>query len=77
MSQYTPNSVAIARGAPWNRRLTPDEYQTVLDHAVSLGFTNLFGQPLPDPAVPDPFTPDFTSSNPFSGNPPPPTAPAR
>jgi putative pyruvate formate lyase activating enzyme len=75
MSQYTPNQTALARGAPWNRRLTPDEYQTVLDHAVSLGFANLFGQPLPDPAAPDPFTPDFTSPNPFSGNPPPPSAP--
>ncbi len=75
MSQYTPNPAALSRGAPWNRRLSPAEYQTALDHAQSLGFRHLFGQPLPDSASPDPFSPDFASSNPFPGNPPPPSPP--
>ena len=57
MSQYTPNPAALSRGDPWNRRLFHAEYQTVLDHAQSLGFCNLFVQPLPDAAGPAPLAP--------------------
>jgi putative pyruvate formate lyase activating enzyme len=68
MSQYTPPPSLAPLPPPFDRTLAPDEYQTVLDHAISLGFENLFCQPLADPASPDPYTPDFTSPTPFPGN---------
>lgn len=82
MSQYTPTPAAIRRGAPWNRALDPTEYSQVIDAAESLGFENVFIQPLgsipPGPAAttPDPFLPDFSSAAPFPGNPVPPPFPA-
>lgn len=81
MSQYTPTPAAAARGAPWNRLVSPDEYSQALDAAQSLGFENLFIQPLasipPGPAgdLPAPFLPDFSVAAPFPGNPPPPPLP--
>lgn len=74
MSQYTPTPAAIARGTPWNRPLGPDEYAQAVDAAQSLGFENLFIQPLTPPDAPDPFLPDFSAPAPFPGNPPPPPA---
>ena len=39
MSQYQPVYLA-ARQAPWNRRVTPEEYAGVCDAAARLGFEN-------------------------------------
>lgn len=65
MSQYTPPPSLGPLPPPFDRTLRPDEYQAVIDRAVSLGFENLFVQPLADPAAPDPYTPDFASPTPF------------
>ncbi len=75
MSQYTPTPAARAKGPPWDRGVTPEEYGRVLDAVMSLGFENVFVQPLasipPGPAVvsEEPFLPDFRNEQPFPGNP--------
>jgi putative pyruvate formate lyase activating enzyme len=65
MSQYTPASAAQTR-PPFDRPLTPGEYQAALDHAQNLGFENLFIQPLD---AGNDFLPDFDRDKPFTGNP--------
>lgn len=62
MSQYTPQ---IPEGSPvldafpeLARRVTPEEYEAVLDHADDLGFTDYFWQE-GDPAQ-ESFIPDFS-----------------
>lgn len=65
MSQYTPVSAAQTR-PPFDRPLTPGEYQAALDHAQHLGFENLLIQPL---NATDDFLPDFDRDKPFTGNP--------
>ncbi len=55
MSQYTPT--AACTKAPLNRRITGREYTRVVDHALSLGFGNLFIQDLSS-SVPE-YTPLF------------------
>ena len=65
MSQYVPTPAAQNR-PPFDRRLVPEEYQAVLDHAQELGFENLLIQPL---AASDDFLPDFDKEKPFRGNP--------
>lgn len=62
MSQYTPQ---IPEGSPvldafpeLARRVTPEEYEAVLDHADALGFTDYFWQE-GDPAQ-ESFIPDFS-----------------
>ena len=65
MSQYKPTPAAENR-PPFNRHLSPDEYQAALDHAQNLGFENLLVQPL---AATDEFLPDFEREKPFRGNP--------
>lgn len=54
MSQYTP---IPGMKKPLDRRLTANEYRRAVDHAISLGFINVFIQKLSsaDPA----FTPEF------------------
>jgi len=64
MSQYTPIP-AVETRPPFNRSLTPEEYQAALNHAKELGFENLLIQPLD---ATDDFLPDFNKENPFRGN---------
>ena len=60
MSQYTPT--AKVRNHPvLGRRITPDEYNQILDYALHLGFENLFVQEVSDQEL----TPDFSRNNPF------------
>lgn len=66
MSQYYP----IRRYRPpfLNRTVTEEEFHTVYQHALALGFKNMFVQ-FPDTAASErPFLPDFTRSHPFAGN---------
>lgn len=65
MSQYKPTPAAHSR-PPFDRHLSPDEYQAAVDHAQELGFENLLIQPL---AATDDFFPDFDRDKPFKGNP--------
>jgi putative pyruvate formate lyase activating enzyme len=65
MSQYTPIPASQSR-PPFDRMLTPDEYQAAVDHARMLEFENLLIQPL-EPT--DDFLPDFERDHPFRGNP--------
>ncbi|MBW1982413.1 MAG: radical SAM protein [Deltaproteobacteria bacterium] len=68
MSQYTPVR-SFAPDSPFNRRLNQEEFRLVLEHAFSLGFSNLFVQyPEKAPGQPQPFLPDFTAAHPFRGN---------
>lgn len=66
MSQYCP-----VQTLPFdflNRSVTHDEFQHVLDHALDLGFQNMFVQyPEPESAI-RPFLPDFCQEKPFLGN---------
>jgi len=66
MSQYCP-----VQPQPFdflNRMVTPDEFDAVYQHALDLGFENMFVQ-YPDPdSSRRPFLPDFTRERPFSGN---------
>jgi hypothetical protein len=65
MSQYKP--VLVQKDPHLNRRLTPAEFDQVYQHALDLGFENLFVQ-FPE-EKPDkgraPFLPDFRNKNPF------------
>ncbi|WP_084516850.1 radical SAM protein [Desulfatiglans anilini] len=70
MSQYHP--VTPQAHAPLNRRLSKDEFDRVFDHALALGFRNLFVQfPEEVPAGGEgfswrPLVPDFTAEEPFA-----------
>jgi putative pyruvate formate lyase activating enzyme len=60
MSQYTP--IPTVRCHPLlGRRVTRREYETVVEHALSLGFDNLFIQEVSDRHL----TPDFGKDVPF------------
>lgn len=66
MSQYYP--VRRYRLTFLNRTGTEEEFQAVYQHALALGFNNMFVQ-FPDSAASErPFLPDFTRSHPFAGN---------
>ena len=65
MSQYTPVPAAQSR-PPFDRSVTPAEYQVAVDHALELSFENILVQPL---AATDDFLPDFAKDKPFRGNP--------
>ena len=56
MSQYTP--IPECRLKPLDRPLTQREYESALDHCISLGFTNVFTQDLT--SVGRSFTPPFS-----------------
>jgi putative pyruvate formate lyase activating enzyme len=66
MSQYCP-----VQTLPFdflNRAVTQDEFNQVLQHALDLGFQNMFVQyPESDSAI-RPFLPDFSQDKPFLGN---------
>jgi len=66
MSQYYP-----VQPQPFdflNRLVTPDEFDAVYQHALDLGFENMFVQ-YPDPdSSRRPFLPDFSQQRPFPGN---------
>ncbi len=55
MSQYTP---FCDPPPPLNRRLLRREYKRALEHALSLGFTNIYAQELSSAS--SDFTPDFS-----------------
>jgi putative pyruvate formate lyase activating enzyme len=61
MSQYTPIP-AVKHHPLFGRRVTREEYQAVVNHALNLGFENLYLQEVDDRH----FTPDFEKKNPFS-----------
>jgi len=61
MSQYTPTP-KVRHHPILGRRITSREYRRVVDHALDLGFRNLFVQEVNDFDM----TPDFDSDNPFS-----------
>lgn len=66
MSQYHPVQPCSIPG--FGRRITAEEFQRVYDHALSLGFHNLFVQ-YPEPSEKRlEFLPDFTKTYPFEGN---------
>ncbi len=51
-----------------NQMVSPTEFQQVYQHALELGFENLFVQ-FPEPAITSrPFLPDFSQPMPFRGN---------
>ena len=61
MAQYFPPRPDLP--APLNRTLTADEYAVVLDHAVQMGFCNIWSQELNARSN---YCPDFTKEgNPF------------
>lgn len=61
MSQYTP--IPKVRSHPFlRRRISQKEYQRVVDHALRLGFKNLFVQEVNDFEL----TPDFGRDDPFN-----------
>jgi len=60
MSQYTPIP-AMKDLPPFNRRITPEEYERVVDYALDLGFEHLFLQEVDDRNL----APDFDRDNPF------------
>jgi len=68
MSQYWP--ARMVKYAALNRRLTREEFYRVYDHALQLGFKNLFVQHLADESLEAeaPFLPDFRKERPFKGN---------
>lgn len=57
MSQYTP--IPSCKEAPLTRRLTSREYQSAVDYALSLGFSDMYCQGL-ESAVSD-YTPSFSA----------------
>lgn len=60
MSQYTP--IPVLRHHPLlGRRVTRGEYQAVVDHALTLGFENLYIQEVSDHHL----SPDFRQDRPF------------
>jgi putative pyruvate formate lyase activating enzyme len=60
MSQYTPIR-DVADHPLLGRRVTREEYETVVNHALDLGFDNLFVQEVSDHHL----TPDFDRDTPF------------
>jgi len=64
MSQFHPTPYCSEKQG-FDRTLTADEYDRVVNHAVELDFENLLIQPL-EPS--DEFYPDFGKSEPFAGN---------
>lgn len=66
MSQYHP--VQPYSLSEMDRHITPDEFQQVYDHALSLGFEHLFVQYPEAPEDQPTFLPDFTQIRPFEGN---------
>ena len=60
MNQYTPNAAMRAAGGELARAVTRDEYESVLDHADDLGFTQMFWQE--GGAVDESFTPAFDTT---------------
>ena len=69
MSQYTP--VRHHQEENMNRPVTSEEFQKVYEHAIDLGFENLFvqfpGEGESRKPNEDPFLPDFKKSQPFKG----------
>ena len=69
MSQYTP--VMHHQEANMNRPVTSEEFQKVYEHAIDLGFENLFVQFPGEDGSGEPakatFLPDFQKSQPFTG----------
>ena len=61
MAQYSPQHCA-GQYPELNRKLPPEEYQTVLDHAAKIGLHNLYTQEL---ASSDVYLPDFNKEDPF------------
>ena len=61
MSQYTPIA-AVKQHPLLGRRIARREHQVVVDHALSLGFENLYLQEVNDRH----FSPDFGQDKPFS-----------
>ncbi|MCX7819229.1 MAG: radical SAM protein [Kiritimatiellae bacterium] len=66
MSQFRPTPRCHERQF-LNRRVTPAEYEEVLNEVERLGFENVLIQPEP---LSDEFTPDFRLDRPFAANPP-------
>lgn len=60
MNQYTPNARMRAAGGELARAVTEEEYESVLDHADDLGFTQMFWQE--GGAVDESFTPPFDTT---------------
>lgn len=61
MSQYTPDFAPADAPAPLHRRVTQFEYESVLEHAMSLGFEGYFQDRSSASAA---YTPDFERSKP-------------
>jgi len=61
MSQYNPR---FYRGdiAEMKRRITPEEYQVVIERATNLGFETIYCQDLEAPST---YNPDFGMDKPF------------
>ncbi len=66
MSQYKP--VRKQRIEALNRQLMEEEFYQVYEHAISLGFKNMFVQFPEETKEDSEFLPDFTLSQPFRGN---------
>ena len=66
MSQYWP--ARRMKADELNRRVTPDEFHEVHDHALALGFQHLFVQPVAHGDNESDFLPDFRRKRPFKGN---------
>jgi len=60
MAQYTPTP-AVADDPLMGRRVTREEYEAVVDHALDLGFENLFIQEVDEKNL----VPDFDREEPF------------
>jgi putative pyruvate formate lyase activating enzyme len=60
MSQYTPTP-AVSGDPLFGRRVTREEYETVVDLALDLEFENLFIQEVDDQNL----VPDFNKAEPF------------
>ena len=58
MSQYTP--IPSCKEAPLSRRLTPREYRSAIEYAISLGFSDMYCQGLD--SVGADYTPPFSDS---------------
>lgn len=61
MAQYNPEFYSGENNS-MKRRITPGEYQKVLERAVGLGFETIFSQAIDSP---DSYKPDFKSLHPF------------
>lgn len=66
MSQYCP--VQILPFDFLNRSVSQDEFNQILEHAMNLGFENLFVQYPESELSIRPFLPDFSQDRPFLGN---------